>query len=131
MIFSESFQNFVEAARLFGVPYSTLIDGSTGRIAIGANTWSDPTTLTPYEEAEIAETCIAFADWGFGMGRREVDICRPELPEFVTTSEKFFQRFGTRRRMVEWFIKRHSESSQDGCCNSSRWLVPKRHVQRS
>ena len=65
-------QNIAEAARLFGVPYSTLIDGLTGRIAIGAKV-GHPTTLTPNEEAEIAETCIAFAEWGFGMGRREVE----------------------------------------------------------
>ena len=27
--------------------------------------------LTSNEEADIAEPSIAFAEWGFGMGRRE------------------------------------------------------------
>ena len=36
----ESAQNIAEAARLCGVSYSTLIDGLTGRIAIGATGWT-------------------------------------------------------------------------------------------
>ena len=64
-------KNIAAASRMFNVPKSTLHDRLSGRIQIGAKV-GHPTALTAAEEAEIAETCILFAEWGFGLGRREV-----------------------------------------------------------
>ena len=31
-----------------------------------------PTVLTSEQEQEIVDTCLLFAQWGFGLGRQEV-----------------------------------------------------------
>lgn len=64
--------NISAAARLFNVPKSTLHDRLSLRIKPGSKV-GHPTALTIEEEAEIAETCIIFAEWGFGLGRKEVE----------------------------------------------------------
>ena len=65
-------KNISAAARQFHVPKSTLHDMLSGRISVGAKV-GHPTALSAKEEAEIEETCVIFAEWGFGLGRREVE----------------------------------------------------------
>ena len=65
-------KNISTAAKLFKVPRTTLHDRLSGRVAKGAKV-GHPTVLTAAEEAEVVETCMLFAEWGFGLGRREVE----------------------------------------------------------
>ena len=76
--------NITAAARLFGVPRTTLYDRLSFRISVVTKV-GHPTALTLKEEAEIAETCIVFAEWGFGIGRREVESV---IQDFLRVSKR-------------------------------------------
>ena len=56
------------AVRHYKIPYTTLRYHISGEHRRG-----HPTVLTPDEEREIVEACVIFAEWGFGLGRREVE----------------------------------------------------------
>ena len=68
------------AAKRYGIPTQTLRDRVKGKVAKGCKVgW--PTALTQHEEKEIAETCMLFAEWRFGINKEEVigvvgDYCR-------------------------------------------------------
>ncbi len=45
-----------------------------------------PTALSA-EQEEIVDICILFAEWGVGLGRREVEFHSAELPQGDQTTE--------------------------------------------
>ena len=59
------------ASQQYKIPKQTLSDKLRGRTNIKAQL-GRPTALTNNEEEEIVETCIFFADWGFGLKMSEV-----------------------------------------------------------
>ncbi len=60
------------AARQFGIPATTLRDRISGKVKKGAKV-GHPTVLSEAQEKEIVDTCMLFGEWGFGLGRREVE----------------------------------------------------------
>ena len=97
--------NISAAARLHGVPKTTLHDRLSGRSSSGAKV-GHPTTLTQEEEDEIAETCIVFAEWGFGLGRREVESVVQEFLK-VTNRKNPFKDGVPGEGWWSGFLKRH------------------------
>ena len=60
------------AAHKYGVPPSTLHDHLKGKSKkVGAG---GPTVLMVAEEREVALTCLALADMGFGLTRELVEV---------------------------------------------------------
>uniref|UniRef100_A0A1X7VXN3 HTH psq-type domain-containing protein n=1 Tax=Amphimedon queenslandica TaxID=400682 RepID=A0A1X7VXN3_AMPQE len=62
---AKRYKNIKGAATMYGIPVSTLRD----HLAHGnvVKRPAHPTTLTVDEEKEIVETCLLFAEWGFGL----------------------------------------------------------------
>ena len=60
------------AARVYKIPQTTLRDRITKNTAIIRKP-GHPTVLTSQQEQEIVDTCLLFAQWGFGLGRREIE----------------------------------------------------------
>ena len=64
--------NIKSSANKYSIPYTTLSNHMSGRVS-GENSRGHPTVLTAEEETEIVDACIIFAEWGFGLGRKEVE----------------------------------------------------------
>lgn len=56
-------------AKKYGIPKSTLHDKIKG---FHLKPKGRPTRLSPEEEKEIVETCLVFAEWGYGLGKKEI-----------------------------------------------------------
>ena len=69
---AKSTKNIKSSANKYSIPYTTLRDHMSGRVS-GENSRGHPTVLTAEEETEIVDACIIFAEWGFGLGRKEVE----------------------------------------------------------
>ena len=65
-------KNIKAAVRHYKIPYTTLRYHISGKVS-GEYGRGHPTVLTADEEREIVEACVIFAEWGFGLGRREVE----------------------------------------------------------
>lgn len=73
--YAETNNNVKEASRRHGIPRSTLRDHIGRRVPVPVRKGrkaGHPTTLTAQQEQEIVDTAIMFANWGFGLGSREV-----------------------------------------------------------
>ena len=95
------------AAKLFNVPRTTLHDRLSGRVAKEAKV-GHPTVLTAAEEAEVLETCMLFAELGFGLGRREVESV---IQDYLRVTKKA-NPFKDEVPDVGWwagFLKRHPQ----------------------
>ena len=57
------------AAKKYGIPKSTLNDKVNGR---HCKSHGRPNRLSPEEEEEIVQTCLVFAEWGYGLGKKEI-----------------------------------------------------------
>ena len=73
-------KNIKAAVRHYKIPYTTLRYHISGKVS-GEHGRGHPTVLTADEEREIVEACVIFAEWGFGLGRREVEgIIQKKIP---------------------------------------------------
>ena len=72
IIDAKSTKNIKSSADKYSIPYTTLSNHMSGRVS-GENSRGHPTVLTAEEETEIVDACIIFAEWGFDLGRKEVE----------------------------------------------------------
>ena len=70
--YARTHKNITAAAKQFKIPVSTLRDHIRGKSCKGKKP-GHPTVLTMQQEQEIVDTCTVFAEWGFGLGRREIE----------------------------------------------------------
>ena len=57
------------ASKKYDIPRQTLSDRFLGKCS---NQSGRPPRLSKEEENEIVECCLAFSEWGFGMGKHEI-----------------------------------------------------------
>ena len=62
-------KNITAAAKQFKIPVSMLRDHIRGKSSKGTK----PSHLTVLSMQQEARDCTVFAEWGFGLGRREIE----------------------------------------------------------
>ena len=65
--FARTHKNVRLAGQEFRIPQCTLRDHM--KVANKSTKPGHPTVLTSEQEQEIVDTCLLFAQWGFGLGR--------------------------------------------------------------
>ena len=73
----------------------------SGRVS-GENSRVHPMVMMAEEETEIADACIIFAEWGFGLGRKEVEGIVSNYLKCTKKKNPFKIQFQER---VEWFYE--------------------------
>ena len=103
--------NVKATAVQFGIPVSTLRDHLSGKVPAKGAKVGHPTALSEAQEREIVETCLLFAEWGFGLGRREVESI---LETFLKATKQKNPFRGDSPGEGWWsgFMRRHPELSQ-------------------
>ncbi len=100
-------RNVKAAARLFKVSPSTL----RYRISEKGGQIGHPAALSPAQEREIVDTCMLFSEWGFGLGRREVDSVLQSYLKY-TLQKNPFRDDVPGEGWWSGFIRRHPELSR-------------------
>ncbi len=70
-----------------------------------------PTALSAAQEKEIVDTCVLFAEWGFGLGRREVEAILQTYLQ-ATKQKNPFRHDLPGEGWWSGFMKRHPELSR-------------------
>ena len=92
----------------------------TGKVSIDARL-GRPTVLTTSEENEIVAACIMFAEWGFGLGKREVIKLVSDYCLSVKRQNPFHKDVPGK----DWwrgFLRRHPQLSDDDDDENENWI---------